>query len=173
MMGIIKVHKKIKWVVFFVLLGAMIVIGITSLTTMKQLDNLSQSLRDRDLQLIGTFGVNPITEQAILEIWKGIKNEEAIERGKKLLEPYGYIDEFQTDSTTMIKHLKNQIIITYLIILFATGICCAILLLLVIYIQKMELNQIAQIVNGFIREDYTYMDPIIKEGVELPLSCSS
>jgi hypothetical protein len=84
-MGIIKVHKKIKWVVFIVLLGAMIVIGITSLTTMKQLDNLSQSLRDRDLQLIGTFGVNPNAEQAILEIWKGIKNEEAIERGKKLL----------------------------------------------------------------------------------------
>jgi signal transduction histidine kinase len=69
----------------------------------------------------------------------------------------------------MIKHLKNQIIIAYLIILFATGICCAILLLLVIYKQKIELNQIAQIINGFIREDYNYRAPITEEGVKSKL----
>lgn len=115
---------------------------------------VTNQFKNNIFQMVGASEFGITSEQIGAHLLKGISNEEFIHKGKEILEPFGYTDNYKTFFDKNLQGYIIHIVIINSILFLAFRVGCLLIHRHTIHRNDQELDQIYHILSKFRQGEY-------------------
>ncbi|GMQ60396.1 HAMP domain-containing sensor histidine kinase [Vallitalea sediminicola] len=141
-----------------------IVIALITIKEFGEIERISNRQIEEFYQIAGSVSDND-TYYAITDVLKGIKNKEAINSGKQLLQEQGFTESYINKYVTIGNESQNNILMLNIVIALVFIIGISMIGFYTRTKHKRELKNILEVLKRFTKGDYNYLAPRTDESI--------